>query len=166
MSQVSRISTEIEIAKMDIEDIDMLMEVLRLSRIDREKIEAVESYLEHGTDDLAQLENEMHEIMAIFVFQASRRILLTKLTEAYDQAVRQQKEHDTPELRRRAGSLKAAIKHGDEEVRRLEYWSDVKGMVNSGQTRTAVDKDKGWDGSWQGLDQSGPAEPDTTPSKE
>ena len=166
MSQMSRISTEIEIAKMDIEDLDMLMEVLRISRIDREKIEAVESYLVHNTDELAELEKEMHEIMAIFVFQASRRVLLTKLTEAYDHAVKDQKEHDTAELRRKAENLKAAIKHGDEEIRRLEYWSDVKGMVNSGQTRTAVDKNKGWDDSWQGLDHSGPAEPDTTPSKE
>ncbi|KAM0287180.1 hypothetical protein ACHAQH_000494 [Verticillium albo-atrum] len=116
--------------KPDIEDTWMLMMVLRASRIDREKIEAVDNYLEHAKDDLERLQDEMHDIMGIFVFQASRRILLSRLTQVYDEMNRVQKDDATFKARRK--NLGAAIEHADEEVRRLAYWSDVKGVAENG----------------------------------
>ncbi|KAJ9156683.1 hypothetical protein NKR23_g1416 [Pleurostoma richardsiae] len=166
VSRVSRRSMEPEMPeKFDIEDIETLLDVLRFSRIDREKIEAVENFLEHGGDELVHLQEQMHEIMSLFVFQASRRILLTKLTEVYDEALKKVESEGTAEWRRRADNLKAAVKHADEEVRRLEYWSDVKSMIEAGHSSTAVDEDKGWDEGWQGqgLGNSGPAEPPARP---
>ncbi|KAK4230241.1 putative PEX23-like peroxisomal biogenesis factor 23-like protein [Podospora fimiseda] len=153
--------------KPDIEHVDELLRVLRASRIDREKIEAVENYLEHAQEDLEGLEKVMHEIMSLFVFQASRRVLLTRLTEISDQATAQ-KEKDkgkevSEEVRRRADNIAEAVKHADEEVRRLEYWSDVKGMAEEGESTGAVDKKKGWDPSWQGVDNSGPSAPNPPP---
>ncbi|KAM0333162.1 hypothetical protein ACHAQA_001822 [Verticillium albo-atrum] len=143
--------------KPDIEDTWMLMMVLRAARIDREKIEAVDNYLEHAQDDLERLQEEMHDIMGIFVFQASRRILLSRLTQVYDEMNKLQKDDATFKARQK--HLGAAIKHADEEVRRLSYWSDVKGVTENGESRGAVEGEAGWGDAWEGVDQSGPAQP-------
>ncbi|KAK4190727.1 hypothetical protein QBC35DRAFT_427985 [Podospora australis] len=147
----------------NIENTDQLLRVLRASRIDREKIEAVDNYLDHAQDDLAGLQDVMHDVMTVFVFQASRKILLTRLTEVHDRATataqKKQGKETSVELQRRAENLAAAVRHADEEVRKLEYWSDVKQMAEEGDSLGAVDKKKGWDPTWQGVDQSGPAAP-------
>ncbi|OAA68059.1 peroxin 23-like protein [Niveomyces insectorum RCEF 264] len=210
----------------EIGNTDVLMRFLRCGRIDREKIEAVTNFLEYGGEDLVRLQDLMPEIMALFVFQASRRTLLTVLTKAFDDAVdarakavdeaerggnanadadadaasapvpqtdagdgkdkqkadqavspsdepaAPQDEPDTDTtpsnetthklqaLGRRVGYLRAAVQHADEEVRRLEYWSDIKAMAQSGATKGAVDSRQGWEApQWQGVDQSGPAPP-------
>lgn len=149
-----------------IEGTDELMAVLRTARIDREKIDAVDNYLENAADELAGLEGVMHDIMAVFVFQASRRVLLSRLTEVYDQTVKEkEKRGKRPDgdvddvLARKVDNLAKAVKHADEEVRRLEYWSDVKGMVGEAESKGAVDERQGWDDGWQGLDRSGPKAP-------
>jgi len=144
-----------------IEHADELLRVLRVSRIDREKIEAVDNYLANAKEDLEGLQSIMHEIMSLFVFQASRRVLLSKLTEVYDEAAAEQKKvKDTnPELDRKVENLAAAVKHADEEVRRLEYWSDVKGIAEEGESKGAVDQEQGWDPTWRGVDKSGPSAP-------
>ncbi len=131
----------------EIEDIEELLRVLRESRIDREKIEAVDSYLAHAQDNLRGLEEIMHEIMTLFVFQASRRVLLSKLTEVYDKAAAdsQKKSSADPGLDEKVKNLAAAVKHADEEVRRLEYWSDVKGMAEEGSAKGASNGKQGWD---------------------
>lgn len=145
--------------KSAIEDIETLMAVLSKSRIDREKIEAVENFLEHGEDELAHLQHKMHEIMAIFVFQASRRALISKLNEVFEETQKELAEHDTGRLQRRCNNLKAAIRHADEECKRLEYWSDIRKIVKEGQTNSATDKCE-WGAKWSGVDNSGPAAPD------
>ncbi|KAK3328508.1 hypothetical protein B0T19DRAFT_193538 [Cercophora scortea] len=147
----------------DIETVEGLLQVLRKSRIDREKIEAVDNYLAHSHEDMEGLQDVMHEVMSIFVFQASRRALLTRLTEVHDQTVEQQKKEDTPGRRKRVENLKATIHHADEEVRRLEYWSDKKSVAEEGGSIGAVDQSRGWDRGWQGLDNSGPSEPKPLP---
>lgn len=185
----------------DIEDVEQLLAVLRECRIDREKIEAVDNYLQHADDNLEGLAGVMHDIMSMFIFQASRRVLLARLTEIYDKIVEERKEKEVEERQekekkdkgkgnddkatpptdgamsspgsppppspeelkenksRREENLHQAVKRADEEVRRLEFWSDVKEMVIEGETKGGVDTDKGWDPSWQGVDQSGPAQP-------
>ncbi|OTA70637.1 hypothetical protein K449DRAFT_428187 [Hypoxylon sp. EC38] len=142
--------------KEDITTIDDLMIALRRSRIDREKLEAVGNYLEHCSDELQQLKDYMHEIMSLFVFQASRRLLLARLTKFHDDQVDKADKGKSPATRQMAENLTEAIKHADEEVRRLEYWSDIKGMTESGEAAGAVDCGKGWDRKWEGLDKSGP----------
>ncbi|KAM5352544.1 hypothetical protein ACJ41O_005266 [Fusarium nematophilum] len=156
MSQMSAVDTDER--PPDIEHIEDLMESLRLARIDREKLDAVNNYLEHGTD-LANLQDEMHEIMSLFVFQASRRILLSRLMQIHDEAATQVKKTDTSELRERDQALKDAVHHADEEVRKLAYWSDVKQMAKCGEVKNAVKGEEGWDESWEGVDQSGGAHP-------
>lgn len=159
MSTSSAVASE----KPAIEDIEILMAVLSRARIDREKIEAVQNFLEHGEEELAHLQHKMHDIMAIFVFQASRRVLISKLNEAFEQTQRELKEHDTGRLQRRFNNLKAAIRHADEECQRLEYWSDIRRIVKEGETstatNTAADKCE-WGANWSGVNNSGPKGPD------
>lgn len=158
-SSMSQISTEeIDEEPLEINNIQDLMETLRLARIDREKLDAVENYLKHATD-LDKLQNEMHDIMSLFVFQGSRRKLLSDLMSVYDETTAQIKETNTSELRERNQALKDAIGHADEEVRRLAYWSDIKQMAEGGEARDAVKENEGWDDSWEGVDQSGGAHP-------
>lgn len=161
MSQVSSVSGE-PLQLPEIQDTEMLMQFLRKGRIDREKLEAVENYLENSLD-LEQMQEEMHSIMGLFVFQASRRLLLSRLMQIYDattEELEQEKEEGVTGLKDRQEALRQAVKHADEEVRRLAYWSDVKQMAESGESRGAVSRGKGWKGElWEGLDQSGPSEP-------
>ncbi|KAH7325905.1 hypothetical protein B0I35DRAFT_121682 [Stachybotrys elegans] len=158
-TSLTQVSTAQTASIPDMEDIETLLGFLRTARIDREKLDAVENYLENGID-LGQLQDEMHEIMSLFVFQASRKLLLTRLMHFYDDTVSKLESSDSAELRHRKEALEAAIRHADEEARKLAYWSDIKQMAESGETGGAVDAQKGWDDSaWQGVDNSGPLEP-------
>ena len=56
-------------------------------------------------------------------------------------------------------NLLRAVKAADEQCKRLEYWSDVKGVVQDGETFGAPGHEHGWDHGWQGVDASGPPHP-------
>ncbi|KAI0012314.1 hypothetical protein F4779DRAFT_84745 [Xylariaceae sp. FL0662B] len=139
----------------DVRTANDLMTLLRKSRIDREKLETIENYIRHCSDDLLQFSECMHEIMSTFVFQASRKLLLTRLTKLYEEEVETQTGGKSPATNKKVENLNEAIKHADEEVRRLEYWSDIKGMAESGQAPNAADCSKGWNSGWEGVDKSG-----------
>ena len=145
----------------DIHDIASLMHALKFARIDREKMEAVESFIKYGGEELYYLRERMHDVMGLFIFQASRRLLLSHLVNLLDEAVDRQKNADSekepdPVNRRRLDDLEATVQHADEEVKKLEFWSDVKAMAEKGQTKGAVDASQGWDKTWIGLDHSAP----------
>jgi hypothetical protein len=144
----------IQLPKKVVKTAEDLMIFLRQSRIDREKLEAVENYIENCTDDLLQLQECMHEIMSVFLFQASRQMLLARLTKLHDDVTSKARKGKSATTLR-AEHLAEAIKHADEEVRRLEYWSDIKGMTEKGEAARAVDHQEGWGPRWQGLDKSG-----------
>lgn len=159
-SAISRREMEEGIVVEEISDIGTLLKALRLARIDREKTEAVESFIRHGGDGLYYLRDHMHEIMGMFIFQASRRLLLSHLLQIFNKASEEndvaETDHIDPAKKRRLENLEAAVKHADEEVQRLEFWSDVKDMAEKGETVGAVDENKGWDQGWSGLDNSAP----------
>jgi hypothetical protein len=147
---VSTVNSEGLVAQpVVIETVDEMLDALRAARIDRERIEAVENFLANAREGLAGLQDHMHEMMALFVFQASRKTLLAKLHEVYNRAVeerdkRKGHEEASPELERRVEHLAAAIKHADEEVKRLEFWSDVKSVAEAGTSMRIVDPPQGW----------------------
>lgn len=160
--QSSRRELDDEELTPDIADIALLMRVLRRCRIDREKMEAVENFIEHGEEELHHLHGHMHDIMRMFIFQASRRLLLAHLLQifnealdAHENAAGSHNERD-PHIKQRLDNLAAAVKHADEEVKKLEFWSDVKGIAETGVTKGAVDESLGWGDKWTGLDRSGP----------
>lgn len=170
---INEIATVGGVSNLEIRDVDTLLAVLRACRIDREKIEAVEKFLSNGgDDDLDRLDEKMHDIMTFFVFQASRRALVARLAELRDRAAEESARNRTGKDKEagkdegdKVASLDAALKHADEEVRKLEYWSDIKGLAEKGQSRDTMDGDCGWDHSWQGVDNSGPAAPGDRPQK-
>ncbi|KAL6904946.1 hypothetical protein GGI43DRAFT_421256 [Trichoderma evansii] len=138
MTQASSVEPEQE--RPNIEDIHTLLHVLRTARIDRERQEAVENYIEHGID-LSELQHEMHEIMSLFIFQQSRRQLLSYLMHKHEETAKAWEQDKSLELKLHKEALDAAAKHAEEEVCKLAYWSDVKQMAESGELRDVV-------GSW------------------
>ncbi|EHL03285.1 hypothetical protein M7I_0500 [Glarea lozoyensis 74030] len=154
-----------EMVAEDICDITALMVALKLAAIDREKLEAVENFIEHGGDELFYLRDRMHDIMRMFIFQASRKILVSHLHKTYNELVKQSEEVEAEddddnkgsETKRRVENLRIALEHADEEVKKLEYWSDVKEMAENGETIHGVDQIGGWDAKeWEGIDISRP----------
>jgi hypothetical protein len=160
--QSSKRGLEVEEIIGDIEDMTTLLHVLRSCRIDREKMEAVENFIEHGDEELCHLQERMHDIMRMFIFQASRRLLLAHLLKIFNEALDAReksaevgKEADPPK-QPKLNHLAKAVKHAEEEVKKLEFWSDVKNIAESGATKGAVDEAQRWDDKWTGLDRSGP----------
>lgn len=153
----------LDVEKMEIQDIGSLTLALRHAAVDREKLVAVRKFVKEGGDELFYLSDRMPEIMSLFVFQSSRRQLLSDLLQRYDETSKQKesltshshedakskKDHDA--ATRRADNLMRAVRAADEQVKKLEYWSDIKSMAQQGDT---LQRSEGghWDGDkWQGL---------------
>lgn len=158
---------EDDLVKDGISDITRLMDVLRFSRIDRQKMEAVESFIKHGEDDLLHLETRMHDIMRSFVFQASRRLLLAHLIRILEDETETARNSPSTKKTDKVTSLQNAVSKAEDEVKKLEYWSDVKDLAEDGQTQGAVDGRQGSnDASWAGIDSSGPRDLTLLPGQE
>jgi hypothetical protein len=147
----------------DIRDVPSLMKALKHSRIDREKSEAVENFIENGGDELYYLGEcvcrkstphlagantiQMPDIMSSFVFQASRRALLARLRDTFNDASKHREEHaelgthENDDEKKHIDNILSAVKAADEQVRRLEYWSDVRDMAES---KHATDEHDQW----------------------
>lgn len=180
MSQLASQNMSEDTILEDIYEMRALIDFLRAARIDRHKLEAVENFIHNGGDELYLLQDRMHDIMAMFIFQASRRLLLAYLLKTLDEVTAEHEKHlkdiqepdvsescfldakkveeQKSEPQRKIESLAAAVKHAEEEVRRLEFWSDVRDMADKGETHGAVDEAQGWDGTWIGLDKSAPSD--------
>lgn len=94
------------------------------------------------------------------------------LMEKCDAASRHRDEHlkhgkdEGPLEKRRIDNLMRAIKAADDQVKKLEYWSDQRMLVHEGHGGTAPDDDEGWTDEWQGLDNSGPGSNAESTAKE
>lgn len=90
----------------------------------------------------------MPEIMSSFIFQNSRRQILAYLLATFNAASIHRDEHverDEPEdevEKRKIDNLLNAVKAADREVKRLEYWSDVKDVAHTWEAREAG---RGWE---------------------
>lgn len=102
----------------------------------------------------------MPTIMSLLIFQSSRRQLLALLLHTFDASASTSTSSHPPfsPTQRRAANLLEAARAADEQVRRLEYWSDIRDMAREGETLGAADNDGGlaWGPEWQGVDTSGP----------
>ncbi|KAK7610689.1 hypothetical protein JOL62DRAFT_109956 [Phyllosticta paracitricarpa] len=118
----------------DITDIPTLMLRLKKAAIDREKIVIVRNFLENGAEELYYLPEQIPTIMSLFVFQSSRRQLLSLLLQTCDAASAHRRAHaednepEGPEESRKIDNLLRAVKAANEACRRLEYWSDLQGV--------------------------------------
>ncbi len=156
----------------DIRDIQHLIAALHDSRIDREKMEVIENFVLNSGDDLFYLGKRMKDVMGMFIFQASRRVLLAHLVKTLDgetERLRRKSASLPPDHKatdeeiaekeradKRISNLMIAVRAADEEVKRLEYWSDIKEIAEEGATKGAVDREQNWGEEWTGLIISGP----------
>ncbi|OCK79917.1 hypothetical protein K432DRAFT_382651 [Lepidopterella palustris CBS 459.81] len=155
---------EVEEVDEDIRDIPTLMTRLKNAAIDREKIVAVKRFIDDSGEELYYLAERIPAIMSMLIFQNSRRQLLTNLMRTFEAAREHREEHKMngkPEdefEERRIDNLIKAIKAADEECKKLEYWSDIRGMTKGGNNLAASDVHD-WDHTWHGIDSSGPVHP-------
>ncbi|KAG9743029.1 hypothetical protein KCU73_g8515, partial [Aureobasidium melanogenum] len=156
----------------DVRDIGSLLNSLKRAAIDREKIVLVRHFIDNGGDDLHYLGEQMETIMSLCVFQNSRRYILTMLSEKLTAAEKLQDEHTahneeiSAQEQQKITNLETAIAAADEQVKRLEYWSDVRDMARAGTTSFATDARVWGYAKWRGLDASGPEADDKSTAKE
>lgn len=145
--RVRKAEAEIGIADMEITDIASLLVALRRASLDREKLLAVRKFLDEGGDELFYLGDHMGDVMRQFIYQSSRRQLLSDLLsrhstthgEREDLNAHDHRNGETEELAehkrkvQHAENLHKAIKAAEIEVKGLEYWSDVKSMADEEQ---------------------------------
>ncbi|KAF8471177.1 hypothetical protein BDZ91DRAFT_515670 [Kalaharituber pfeilii] len=160
----------------EITDVPQLMKRLRKCTLDREKIRAIDRFVEEGGVEITYLVERMPSLMSLLIFQDSRRKLLAHLNSAYYKAeeafTRDWSTADeshvstSPTLptpysaeskrrqdERRLEALKEAVKVADQEVKKLEFWSDIKEVVVQGHSSGGQGK---WGEGWDGVDKSGP----------
>jgi hypothetical protein len=128
-----------DVEKMEITTIGDLFLAMKRSSVDREKILAVRKFTDEGGEELYYLSDRMEEIMGMLIFQSSRRQLLGDLMSRHEQVHQEQKDlashkHDDDDTKqqahdtasRHADNLLKAVHAADEQVKKLEYWSDIK----------------------------------------
>lgn len=144
LNTMSKVDPGKDVEKMEIMSIGDLLLALRRSTLDREKIVAVRKFLGNGGEELYYLNEHMEDIMGMLMFQSSRRELLNGLMSKHDELRQEQKElasyehgedlqkqqeHDRKA--RHAANLHKAIHAADEQVKRLEYWSDIRDITDA-----------------------------------
>lgn len=160
---------EPDVQDVDIPDIGTLIAIVRKAAVDREKLVAVRKFVNQGGDELYYLSKRMSDIMSLLVYQSSRRYLLAELIQHFDSSKYRRDSlsghiHTDEETKkkheaavRQADNLLRAVEAADEQVKRLEYWSDIKSMARKGETLHATDNDHWNPQRWQGLDPASPA---------
>lgn len=149
----------------EIKDVPTLMRKLKKAAIDREKIVLINKFIIDGGEELHYLAEQIPAIMAMLVFQNSRRQLLSTLMTTFDEAETHRQAHNergAPENdaeRRRINNLLRAVEAADAECKKLEYWSDIRRLAEEGEAGNATDPESGWGKQWQGLDSSGAKHP-------
>ncbi|GAB7328426.1 hypothetical protein MBLNU13_g00395t1 [Cladosporium sp. NU13] len=154
---------------VDIADIGTLILILRKSAVDREKLVAVRKFVDQGGDELFYLSERMSDIMSLFIYQSSRRQLLAELIQHFDTSTARKESlsghmHSDEESKKQheaavkqANNLSRAVEAADAQVKRLEYWSDIKSMARHGETAHATDNNHWNPTKWQGLDPASPS---------
>ncbi len=106
--------------ELRIENLPTLMTAMKSARLDREKLDAVEEFLEHSGQDLELLSGEMKNILRFMIFQESRRQLLSMLTRYVTEC----EQSDGPDSKSRQRFTINALDTANALIGRLEYWSD------------------------------------------
>ncbi|PIB03060.1 Meiotically up-regulated 65 protein [Cercospora beticola] len=149
----AKLEPVLDVDKMEVFTIADLFLALRKSTVDREKIGAIKRFTDGGGDELYYLSESMEDIMKSLFFQSSRRQLLDDLIARHDQLRNEQQEleshdhHDEDEKQqehdrksRHAANLHKAIHAAEQQVKKLEYWSDIKNFTNTDAKEEAHDE--------------------------
>ena len=108
------------------------------------QILAVKKFIDEGGEEVYYLGDRMADIMATFMFQSSRRQLLLDLSSQHEAAHKSQEElaahqHEEDDVKqqehdraaRRAENLLKGVHAADEQVKKLEYWSDIRDLSDA-----------------------------------
>ncbi|CAD6500490.1 BgTH12-07666 [Blumeria graminis f. sp. triticale] len=135
----------------NIYEFGVLMKILRSARIDREKIEAVKNFIENGEQqETLYLEKNFQNVMQMFVFQASRRILFAHLLKILKNTPVKQEEATSEEYYNKKSleqseSLLLAAHH---ELKKFEFWryheEITKNEVAGSATSLSKELREGW----------------------
>lgn len=68
---------------------------------------------------------------------------------------KQRHEVESSSEKERLDNLIRAAKAADGEVRKLEYWSDIRNIVDNGESLGPADEASGWEHGWEDIDRSG-----------
>ncbi|KAK9476323.1 hypothetical protein V1514DRAFT_298662 [Lipomyces japonicus] len=134
-----------------ITNIANLLSKMKEARLDREKIEALEHFVNDGRDEIVLLSSFMDQVISFLTYQESRRELLRCLLVSYQQvraeSLRAKKgklinstdeshhpghisveiqQMSAAELATRRKALHDAIVHAKKEIMKLDYYSDRK----------------------------------------
>jgi hypothetical protein len=127
-----QVESETDIDQGDITNILELMKVLKRATMDRAKIEAVQSFLEHGGDELFYLPDHMPEVMSMFLYQTSRQQCLREIRKALNDKPKNLQVAETLDgtddeaVKRRADSIQRAVEVAEDHIKNIEYWSEAK----------------------------------------
>ena len=131
----------------DIKDIPTLFKALRLTKVDREKVDCVKKFIDQGGEELAYLKGNISEIMSLFVFDNSRRRLIAVLQQSADQARKEQDEHEAEEKMdkaaksRRMENIIAALEAAKDGEKGLADWTDRRDTLRERGTDGMHDQD-------------------------
>lgn len=121
----------------DVKDIASLLTALKFATIDREKIELVKMFVEHGGEELAYLKDHIPDVMAFLLFQNSRTQLLSYLKRTANEAREHRRSHEDEKKPeggaegRKIDNLLAAVDAANAEIGGLEFWSDRKHVLKT-----------------------------------
>ncbi|KHJ35790.1 putative meiotically up-regulated 65 protein [Erysiphe necator] len=120
-------------APKQISNFEKLTKVMKTARIDREITEAVENFTQNREENYLLLKDQMHKIMHLFIFQASRRILIFVILKQLRMALDKRKnsgQFESEEKQDQIKFLDAALKAAKGESDNYEYWSEKKKLLN------------------------------------
>ncbi|KAJ5723293.1 Meiotically protein [Penicillium malachiteum] len=127
---LSRATTTVneEMPLEEIADIPSLMHALKLASIDREKLDALKTFVEDGGEELYYLNDKIPEIMSSFLFQASRWQFVTYLTSAIQKLTDplDKSDNDDPDkINRKKDNLIRAIETARQHVTGPDMFTDT-----------------------------------------
>ena len=110
----------------EITDVVALLKAMKSTTVDRKKLSAFRNFVENGGDEVCYIAKEMDEIIGMFVYQNSRRQLLSILEHAASEYTGPSGSGKKKPVSQRAEGLADAIEALKESIAHLEYWSDIK----------------------------------------
>ncbi|KAJ6005015.1 hypothetical protein N7540_012814 [Penicillium herquei] len=137
---LSRATTTVdeEMHLEEIADIPSLMQALRLASIDRERLDALKTFVQDGGEELYYLSDKIPEIMASFLFQASRwqfvtylTIVIQKLAHSLDNS----DNDDQGKINRKKDNLIRAVENARQHVTGPDMFIDI----HNGSTADLLD---------------------------
>ncbi|KAJ5736187.1 Meiotically protein [Penicillium malachiteum] len=112
----------------EIADIPSLMHALKMASIDRERLDALKTFVQDGGEELYYLNDKIPEIMASFLFQASRWQLVTYLTIVIQKLTHtlEKSDNDDPDkLNRKKDNLIRAMENARQHVTGPDMFTDI-----------------------------------------